>query len=384
MERFIRWLAADGYFIVMIRAGSEDAERPESWGIEITVRDPLGLYRDAATAAQPLPTRKPNKWRRTLAYWLFNPDPTVAWAKAAAQHRTVQYYAKDAKLILSSSPPESAHVGAWLLSRQTGVPHIVDMRDGWLDEPLKPILNSSALRHFLESKIESKILYSARSILVTSAIWHKLLCERHPELFKNVHVLTNGYPEIVRPSEFNTPPNDEMILIHAGRFTESRHTQLPDLLLTPLYENLSCHPEKGVIQLVGKLTDREIEIIESFRNKFQAIGWRFEYLGIMPRSDLLHIMPRANGFLLLSASRAAIPSKLFEYIAAGRPIFAVTEMGSATWDICKDLPQARCVEIRKSIPSCKNPFYKLKTVLQPETFSEEYLGAQFRKILQGN
>ena len=29
-------------------------------------------------------------------------------------------------------------MGARLLSRRTGVPHIVDMRDGWLDEPLSP------------------------------------------------------------------------------------------------------------------------------------------------------------------------------------------------------------------------------------------------------
>jgi len=99
-------------------------------------------------------TRKPNKFRRALVYWLFNPDPTVVWARARPSTPLYCGHGRH-RLILSSSPPESAHVGAWLLSQyRTGVPHIVDMRDGWLDEPLKPLLRSSDAAPLVRGRME--------------------------------------------------------------------------------------------------------------------------------------------------------------------------------------------------------------------------------------
>lgn len=348
VDRFIRWLADDGYSVVLIRAGTTDAEQRETWGQEITVRDSLGLYRDtapeAATAVSP---RKPSKFRRALAYWLFNPDPTVVWARAAARHPMVLQAMEGVAFILSSSPPESAHVGAWMLSRRTGVPHIVDMRDGWLDEPLKPILQNSALRRWQEGRVEARILHDAKIIQVTSDVWRELLCERYPALAAKVRVLTNGYPQhtpvpLTRPTK---GADDELVLIHAGRFTGSRLTQLPNLLLAPLLRDLSGKSVRGVVRLIGPLSADELGIIDSFRQRFMECGWRIECPGTMPRLELLKLLSTADGLLLLSASHAAIPSKLFEYIVTGRTIFAVTEKGSAVWRMCATLRQVCLLNI---------------------------------------
>lgn len=347
VDRFVRWLAQDGYTVMMIRAGSNNGARREAWGIEITVRDRLGLYRDTERdAAKSVSPRKPNKLRRALAYWLFNPDPTVVWARAAAKHPVVLRAMEGASFILSSSPPESAHVGAWMLAQATGVPHIVDMRDGWLDEPLKPLLRASAFRRWQEGRLEGRILRDAKAIQVTSDVWKELLCERYPELGSTVHVLTNAYPQFVPgpQSQIDKKPNEELVLIHAGRFLGSRLTQYPGLLLEPLLLDLSGHPVKGVIRLIGNLSDDELMLIEPFKLRFLKIGWRIECPGSMPRSELLDLLQQADGLLLLSASFAAIPSKLFEYLSASKPIFAVTDKGSATWRICEELPYIAIVE----------------------------------------
>lgn len=348
IDRFIRWLADDGYSVVLIRAGTTDAERRETWGQEITVRDSLGLYRDtapeAATAVSP---RKPSKLRRALAYWLFNPDPTVVWARAAARHPMVLQAMGDVAFILSSSPPESAHVGAWMLSRRTGVPHIVDMRDGWLDEPLKPILRNSALRRWQEGRVEARILHDAKIIQVTSDVWRELLCERYPALATKVRVLTNGYPQHMAAPQSGSPKasGEELVLIHSGRFSGSDTRRSPDLLLAPLLRDLSGKSVKGVVRLIGPLSEDELGIIDTFKQRFMECGWRIECPGTMPRLELLKLLSMADGLLLLSASYAAIPSKLFEYIVTGRTIFAVTEKGSAVWRICATLRQVCLLNI---------------------------------------
>jgi hypothetical protein len=387
IDRFVRWLAEDGYRIIMIRAGSADATRDESWGQEITVRDRLGLYRDAesgsAVVANP---RKPNKWRRALVYWLFNPDPTVVWARSAARHPTVVAAMEGAHFILSSSPPESAHVGAWILSCKSSVPHIVDMRDGWLDEPLKPLLRSSALRRWQEGRLERRILQQAKGIQVTSAVWKDLLCGRYAQLATKVQVLTNGYPENALALSSTDVENAETVLIHAGRFTGSRLTQYPALLLEPLLKNIANSSNTGIIRLIGPLTKEELAQIALYESRFKAIGWQIETPGAITRTELLKQLPKADGLLLLSASSAALPSKLFEYIPTGLPIFVVTEKGSATWDICDPLPQATMIDIATNTPgSAKNEnkgFYEKTSFSVPDDYSEPKLSLKFMAFVK--
>lgn len=376
VDRFVRWLAEDGYFIVMIRAGGADGERLESWGQEITVHDPLGLYRDAGIDGKQPVARKPNQLRRSLSYWLFNPDPTVVWARLAAKHPMVMQALKGADFILSSSPPESSHLGAWKLSQRLKIPHIVDMRDGWLDEPLKPLLRSSVLRRWQEGRMEARILRDAAVIQVTSDVWQELLCQRLPELSAKVKVLTNGYPQHMpeKVEAKSSVAKDALLLIHAGRFLGSRLTQRPELLLQPLLEAISRQSSSGVIQLLGQLSAEELAIIDRFKSPFAARGWTIDCPGNLPRQELLQRLPQADGLLLLSASYAAIPSKLFEYIPTGKPMFVVTEKNSATWRICEELPQATLLDIsveKNSHSATHQPFYlKLQYTIPPEYYED--------------
>lgn len=385
MDRYVRWLAADGYHVVMIRAGSAKGLRNESWGTEITVRDPMGLYRDASPICVRPVVRKPNKLRRTLAYWLFNPDPSVVWAHAAARNPTVLEAAADAAFILSSNPPESAHVGAWMLSRRLGLPHIVDMRDGWLDEPLRPLLYTSAFRRWQEGRLEARILRNADAIQVTSDGWQELLCRRLPDLANKVNVLTNGYPLCTPKMAMvgKVRKDAGLVLVHAGRFLGSRLTQSPDLILQPLLEGIKQNTSQGTIKLIGSLSEEELKIIGGIIDSFANQGWCIECPGSLPRQELLELLPQADGLLLLSASYAAIPSKLFEYIPTGIPILVVTDRNSAVWRICEQLPQASLLEIREQSNNLATQrFFRSisNTALQssrPNQYAEDFLSRIF-------
>lgn len=390
VDRFVRWLVEEGFQVVIIRAGARNELCKTEWGAELTVRDPLGLYRDSGIEEKVAVRRRPNRFLYWLAYWLFNPDPSIIWGRKAAADLRVRAMVADADFILSSSPPESAHVGAWMLARRFNIPHIVDMRDGWLDEPLKPILINSALRRWLEARLEARIIADASRIFVTSNIWCDLLCRRLQLASKKIVVITNGYPRNTGCDDVKHNFGDggnRLVLIHAGRFTGSRKTQKPILLLAPLLNAIQENEARGTVRLIGEIHKEEIAEIDKYREQFGDFGWHIECVGAMQRDRLLEVLPTANGLLLLSASHAAIPSKLFEYIASRRPILAVTEKGSATWQICEKLPQAFLVEFGcepsestvRDFLKCAATHNSLGTC--PEEYSEKYLSRKFRDCI---
>jgi len=181
--------------------------------------------------------------------------------------------------------------------------------------------------------------------------------------------------------------DEELVLIHAGRFSGSDARRTPDILLAPLLQNLSLQPSKGVVRLIGSLSDDELKLIAPFKPQFQKIGWRIECPGSMPRDELLKLLPQADGLLLLSASYAALPSKLFEYIPTGKPIFAVTEKGNAAWRVAEQLPQASLINILGKKCGSDNvgmqsAFYLPTAFVVREEYSETALCMKFKEILQ--
>ena len=227
-ERMARWLAQRGMEVVVVRAGGCDATVSEPWGSIITVRDPLGLYPDAsdrsAAAASP---RQPSRLRRAAAMLLFVPDPTIVWARRAARDRRVLAAARGAAVVLGSSPPESAHVASSRIAAAGGAALIVDLRDGWLDEPLRRELRHR-WRRALEGRIERRIVAQAREIFVTSETWARLLAARYPVAAGRITVLTNGYPPADYPRRSPAPAAGgprPMVLLHAGRFSGSSATR---------------------------------------------------------------------------------------------------------------------------------------------------------------
>lgn len=342
IDRFVRWLSAESVEVILVRAGRTDQVRHVAWGVEITVRDPLGLYHDPAEQAPRTPVRRPSRLRRLAAYLLFNPDPTVVWAKRAARHPAVLEHGRDVDWVLSSSPPESAHVAASLLAMRLGTDLIVDLRDGWLDEPLKPLLQRSRIQRWREGRLESRVLRQAKHIFVTSIVWRSLLERRLPFTLGKTTVLTNGYPPgwgATIQQGGRRSASDGLTLLHAGRFSGSSNARTINLLLEPILKGARYGNVKGKAILLGRLEPEDLAEVDYWKPQMEAAGWSLEWHAPIPRLEMLKRLSEADGLLLLSASHAAIPSKLFEYLPTGRPILALTPRDSAVWTLGQHLPQ---------------------------------------------
>jgi glycosyltransferase involved in cell wall biosynthesis len=379
LERFVRWLSQRNISTTIVSANA-------SLGLlgsqgEIVVPDPFVIYRaaqDRDISGQTPKPRKPSKFRRHFAQTILIPDLGVAWAYSVIKSKDVQRAAKQAALVVSTSPAESNHMAAWRIAKKNQIPHLMDMRDGWLDEPLRSQLNKPGVRRYIETKLEQAICHDASAIMVTSNTWKRLLQQRYPDAEKKIHVVTNTCPNKPFPEDTKIPrTNSRVTLIHAGQFTESRSTQRASKLFDDLYPELNGTGTNGDIVLYGKLTQQDRTDIDLNRERFTEIGWTITDRGHVPRTQLQHELESANGLLLLSATHAPLPSKLFEYLATGVPVFASTPRNSAVHELAALAPAITTPHDLHTRPfyAQKKPQHAPPSITTEEKQSESFIKA---------
>jgi glycosyltransferase involved in cell wall biosynthesis len=260
------------------------------------------------------------------------------------------------------------------------------MRDGWLDEPLKPLLQRLGWQRWREGRLETPILHQAKRIFVTSAVWKDLLENRLHFTRGKTTVLTNGYPpDSLQPKNIRRKhtDSDKIDLLYAGQFRGSRNSRKVQHLLKPLLEGIHLSQAKGEVVLLGNLEVDDLAEVNYWKPQFEEMGWSIVVQSSLPRAELLERLHQADGLLLLSVAPATIPSKLFEYLTARRPILSLTPEGSAVWRVCEGLPQVflsdysqpdQMTVVKDFLAAClaKEDHYEI-----PLDFSEEQLAKTF-------
>jgi len=395
VARYLRWLNDCGIETIVVRAGSDDRVETTGWGCEVTIRDPIGFYRDLPDGVyQALPLRRRSRLRRVIAYLLLVPDPLALWSKRAVRHPLAVEHGSGARWVLSSSPPESVHLAAEGFARRFGSRFLMDLRDGWLDESTIPLLRSSRLQRLRHRRLEKRLVVRADRILVTSEGWRRLLVDRYPNLAQKTEVLTNACPVGSTPADVPDDsaaqrPSPDITLLYAGKVSSSRVERRMAHLFDPLEAGLRDSPARGRLVFVGNLGDDERRQLQYWNERLGDHGWRVDVEPPVDHDRALELMRSADGLLLLSSSMASIPAKLFDYLAAGRPILAVATAGSEVWVIGRRLPQITLVdfndrttfgEVPRFISRCGEPGVSFAV---PEEFSDEHVRELFlRSVIQ--
>jgi hypothetical protein len=338
-ERLVRWLRKLGFEVVVVAAGHDNSSHETDFGKLIVVRDPLRIYPDVfslnTSFGTPIPSRKPNKFRRWMAYFLLVPDLHIRWTKAVLKSEQVSEVARVCDFFMASSPPESSFIAAASLGSRLDKKFIMDMRDGWLDEPMKPLLKTLWIQRFREKRIEKRLLKKAGAICVTSENWEKLLLSRYPKLTNKIHIIPNCYPEYVNTEkvnseELNSDTTSSLQLIHAGRISGSRPERNIEPLLNRLLQYIVNKKIKFTVKFLGVLDSSEIKLIDTWNKRFVEHDSNLIFLNSVTRTEALNLMTSANGLIMVSNSYASIPAKYYDYSVTGRPVLNLTINDSAS------------------------------------------------------
>jgi glycosyltransferase involved in cell wall biosynthesis len=258
------------------------------------------------------------------------PEPLLAaWAPFARRRALQLNRGERFDCVITTSPPESIHlIGRALRSR--GVAWVADLRDGWTFEPLRPPFPTAPQRR-LDEHLERRWLTDADGVVCVSRPAAEDLRRR---LGIEAHLVPNGWdPDLVAPDEGDEEAGrmldpDRVSLVYTGRF--GSYGRDPQPLVNALAELADQDPaaaERLELVVAGPLTEAESELMGT-----RVSPARIVVAGSLARERALALQRAADVLLLLAspARTQLLNFKLFEYLAAERPILALaagTEAG---------------------------------------------------------
>ena len=251
----------------------------------------------------------------------FIPDARIGWVKPSINFLRNFIADHHVEAIITSGPPHSLHLIGKSLKEETGIKWVADFRDPWTTIHYHKSLRLAKRAKKKHIALESEVLTKADHIVVTSATTKK---EFQKITQTPIEVITNGYDS---NDNFKLNLDIKFTLSHIGTLLSNRN---PIVLWEALSELCSENPEFSkdlLIQLAGSVSDAILISIQKYGLMDQCI-----VLGYLSHQKAIQLQYNSQVLLLiemnLPETKAIIPGKLFEYLAAKRPILAIGPVDS--------------------------------------------------------
>ena len=248
----------------------------------------------------------------------FIPDARKFWIKPSIKYLSEYLLKNPVDAIISSGPPHSMHLIAMGVKQKLNIPWIADFRDPWTKIDYYKELNLSDYADKKHHVLEQKVLRSANKVVTVSKHWASDFNHLNNN---NTEVITNGFDE----DDFNKNAVEidrGFILHHSGMINKARNPKLLWEALSELCMENSEFNKELAIQLTGNI---DFTVWESIiNNKLQD---KLVHVEHMAHNEAVQAMQRSPVLLLLLNDThdilGRIPAKLFEYLAAKRPILVI-------------------------------------------------------------
>ncbi len=246
---------------------------------------------------------------------LATPDAMVGWIPFAvlAGKRLCRQWRPD--LVFASGPPFSTFIVADHLARGLGVPWIGEFRDRWVDDPYFndwPVWRSRLL-----AAIERRVVGNAAGLVTVSDPWNRFYADKFG---KPVVTAYNGYdPRDFVDGDPGPPLSDKLTIVYTGVVYAGKRDPSP---LFDALARLGSRRDRVRVMFVGTNEDHVRPLASQF-----GLDGVVEVLPAVPYKDSLLLQKRTDLLLLLQwnapQEQGNCPAKLFEYIAAMRPIIGI-------------------------------------------------------------
>lgn len=262
--------------------------------------------------------------------WAALPDNWATWFFGAVPSglKMIRRFSPD--VIWSTYPIASAHLIGCMLHKLSGVPWVADFRDSMTEEtyPVDPT------QRRVYRWIEKKTVTHCKHAVFTTPGAREMYASRYPDLpDERWSVIANGYDDRIfsqveaglgtAASEMAMPNKGPLYFVHSGvLYPEERDPRQFYGAVRSLLLSGEIFPEKVQIMLRATGHDEyHSRLIQEFK-----IGDIVKLGAPLPYREALKEMMLSHGLLLFQADNCdhQIPAKLYEYVRARRPVFAMT------------------------------------------------------------
>jgi glycosyltransferase involved in cell wall biosynthesis len=285
----------------------------------------LSVY---ATPIRMLPKALPWRVRSWLARWVLVSDQQAGWAPFAQRQAEALIQRRQVQAIYTTSAPYTAHLVGLRLKQRFGLPWIADFRDPWVGNVT---LNPPTAWHRMRiQRWERQVITAADRITAVSEPMTDAFRAAYP-MVNPKHFLTvpNGYDpdDFVQVDPLGRKP-DRLGIVYSGSFYGQRSSQpfLQALNNVLMQGNI---PRSAIqVRLVGNVGQSTMDLVRTM-----GLADVVEIIGYVAHRQSVGYVLGADVLLLIIApgpgSEGVLTGKIFEYLAARRPILALTPPSAA-------------------------------------------------------
>jgi glycosyltransferase involved in cell wall biosynthesis len=249
---------------------------------------------------------------------ILSPEPEVLWVPFALRQARAIVKRRRIDTVLITAPPFSAFLIGNRLKKE--FPHIrlvSDFRDDWLRFYLGTFaFQQNGHVRLRATEIERETVTLSDKVVVVTPTMLDHMRERYPDVPPDKFAcVPNGYDEAIFHG-WNPRPHGtgKVVISHVGTvYAASSPRSYLDAL-----DGMPAGIREGIeTRFVGRITSEELPHLENRLSTVRKVGF-------VPHREALAEMGQADYLLVVMHDGPSLTGKIFEYLATGKPILAIT------------------------------------------------------------
>lgn len=312
----------------------------------------------------------------------FIPDPRRGWNRYAFRKACEIIESQSIDRIITTSPPHSTQlIGLRLRKKYPAIRWIADLRDPWTDIYYYKKFYPTPVSRMIDSAYEKRVLQSADLITTVGNSLKALLGTKVPGIEEKIHVISNGFDE----DDFS------------GIIAEQ-----PDVFTIGYIGSLSgIYPINGFLDALRTVASKGIKYRLSFTGSVPAEikdklirGAGVHDISFTPFSShttaLLNMLSASVLLLIIpdhESSRSIITGKMFEYLAACKPVICLAPADGDAAAILRETGHGRTYDYNDAagiagyIEELASDSY-LPGLTPPESYSRKNIVKRVAELLE--
>jgi glycosyltransferase involved in cell wall biosynthesis len=257
---------------------------------------------------------------RFLRTNFFIPDPRKGWNTYAIRKACSIIPKEGITHVITSGPPQSSHlIGLRLKKKFPDLNWLADFRDPWTRVFFYDQLGHSPYSRFRHDKLEKRVLTKADQIIVVSASMKKDFISDHAETNpEKISIIPNGYDE--EDFSVDHPQTDfPFTITYTGTLADNYRIEH---LLNIVSDINFKQPGSIRFRFIGEICEKYLKMITRLIREKD-----YEIIPLLPHRQAVEYMLRSHLLLLVipdaPKNESILTGKLFEYLAARRPILGI-------------------------------------------------------------